>query len=135
MQYRKYASARARITEGAKVCFYRLLIKIFSYVNYSYLLLMCGWGWRGSGCCCCCRCCWWALKFAAAALGWIRLLKKGEKESCFKTATACLKQKAWLLTAGRKSFLAIKEASQFRFTFIIQRSFKKDSFCNLYLTF
>ena len=23
--------------------------KIFSFVNRSYLLLMCGWGWRGSG--------------------------------------------------------------------------------------
>ena len=49
MQYREYASERARITEGAKVCFYKVLIKLFSFVNRSYLLLMCGWGWRGSG--------------------------------------------------------------------------------------
>ena len=47
MQYREYASERARITEGAKVCFYKVLIKLFSFVNRSYLLLMCGWGWRG----------------------------------------------------------------------------------------
>ena len=50
MQDREYASARARITEGGKVCFNKVLIKSFSFVNRSYLLLMCGWGWRGSGC-------------------------------------------------------------------------------------
>ena len=44
---------------------------------------------------------------------------KREKESCYKNSHCLFKQKAWLLTAGRKSFLAIKEASQFCFTFII----------------
>ena len=38
--------------------------KIFSFVNRSYLLLMCGWGWRWSGSC---YCCWGALACAAAA--------------------------------------------------------------------
>ena len=40
--------------------------KIFSFVNRSYLLLMCGWGWRGSGWYRCC--CWGALTVAAAAV-------------------------------------------------------------------
>ena len=47
-------------------------------------------------------------------------LKKRERK-LLQNSYCLLKQKAWLLTAGRKSFLAIKEASQFRFTFIIQR--------------
>ena len=63
---RVYRRARAKITEGAKVCFYKLFIKLFSFVNRSYLLLMCGWGWRGSGWYRCC--CWGALTVAAAAV-------------------------------------------------------------------
>jgi len=46
--------------------------------------------------------------------------KKRERK-LLQNSYCLLKQKAWLLTAGRKSFLAIKEASQFCFTFIIQR--------------
>ena len=56
-------------------------------------------------------------------------LKKRERK-LLQNSYCLLKQEAWLLTAGRKSFLAIKEASQFRFTFIIQRSFKKASYFN-----
>ena len=41
--------ARARITEGPKSAFIDAY-KTFSFVSRSYLLLMCGWGWRGSGC-------------------------------------------------------------------------------------
>ena len=58
---------------------------------------------------------------------------KREKESCYKNSHCLFKQKAWLLSVGWKFFFAIKEASQFRLTFILERSFKKDSFFNLYL--
>ena len=35
---------------GGQSMFLQSAYKIFSFVNCSYLLLMCGWGWRGSGC-------------------------------------------------------------------------------------
>ena len=34
---------------GGQSLFLQSAYKIFSFVNRSYLLLMCGWGWRGSG--------------------------------------------------------------------------------------
>ena len=50
MQYREYASVRARENNrGGQSLFLQSAYKIFSFVNRSYLLLMCGWGWRGSG--------------------------------------------------------------------------------------
>ena len=42
--------ARARENNrGGQSLFLKSAYKIFSFVNRSYLLLMCGWGWRGSG--------------------------------------------------------------------------------------
>ena len=54
-------------------------------------------------------------------------LKKERKKVV--TATACLKQKAWLLSVGWKFFFAIKEASQFCLTFNFELSFKKVCTC------
>ena len=43
--------ARARENNrGGQSLFLQSVYKTFSFVNRSYLLLMCGWGWRGSGC-------------------------------------------------------------------------------------
>ena len=42
--------ARARENNrGGQSLLLQSAYKIFSFVNRSYLLLMCGWGWRGSG--------------------------------------------------------------------------------------
>ena len=60
-------------------------------------------------------------------------LKKRERKLLLNSH-CLLKPKAWLLYVGG-SFLTIKEASQFRFTFIIQRLLKKASYFNLYLSF
>ena len=54
--------------------------------------------------------------------------KKREKESCYKTATACLNNRLGFCLLVRSLFLAIKEAGQFCLTFILQRSFKRASF-------
>ena len=84
---------------------------------------MCGWGWRGSG-------------VVAAAAGERCRLRRRLDFGFFKkerkkvvTATACLKQKAWLLSVGWKFFFAIKEASQFCLTFNFELSFKKVCTC------
>ena len=43
--------ARARENNrGGQSLFLQSAYKTFSFVNRSYLLLMCGWGWRRSGC-------------------------------------------------------------------------------------
>ena len=59
--------------------------------------------------------------------------KKREKESCY--SHCLLKTKGLAFVCWVEVFLTIKEASQFRFTFIIQRLLKKASYFNLYLLF
>ena len=104
------ARARARITEGAKLCFYRLLIKLFFFCFCSYLLLMCGWGWRGSG-------------VVAAAAGSAVIcggglisdsLKKRERK-LLQNSHCLLKQTVWRLSVGWNCFLAIKRGKSILF--------------------
>ena len=126
MQYREDASerARARITEGAKVCFYRLLIKLFSF---AFVLTYC-WcvGGVGVG-----PVLLLLLLGSAVVCGGGLIsdsLKKRERK-LLQNSHCLLKQTVWRLSVGWKCFLAIKEASQFCLTFNLEWSFKKVCTC------